>query len=188
MSNEIVERRHADGKRGDTGVKLYLRLILFALMLVTVVYIFSNSAKTQEASTEQSDTVKEIVDEVIPDTVPAKPNIIENIRKLAHFTEFGILGLEVALYVIIFERRRLALAIPLSFALPFAVGFIDESIQVLSSRGQSITDVWIDVGGFASFAAAVYALFGIAMGIVALCGYYRGAKHDSEHGETRLMD
>lgn len=186
MSGKVVSCRPTDGRRGDSGVKMYIRLILLALMLVTVVYIFSNSARSQEESTEQSDTVKEIVDEVIPDAVPAKPDIIENIRKLAHFTEFGLLGVEVALYVIIFERRRLALALPLSFALPFAVGFLDESIQVLSSRGPSITDVWIDVGGFASFAATVYALFGIAVGVVALYRHHSG-KSSSESAEEQPM-
>ena len=55
---------------------------------------------------------------------------------------------------------------PISYACPFAVGFLDESIQVLSERGPSITDVWIDIGGYATFASLAYLIGGAALLII----------------------
>ena len=66
--------------------------------------------------------------------------------------------------LLLFHRRRPAL-FGLALTVPFFVGFIDESIQSLSGRGPLIEDVWIDIGGFATFYALTLAVcfFGIAI-------------------------
>lgn len=141
---------------------LALRIALVLAMLGTVCFIFVNSMLPKQESSEQSSKVEDFLEEVIPDDLPAKQPIIDNTRKIAHFTEYGLLGIEVALYVVIFMRKRLIWAVPASFGIPFAVGFLDESIQVLSDRGPAIEDVWIDIGGYAAFAVLTY-------GVCALC-------------------
>lgn len=147
----------------DKVIRKWVRIVLLVLMLATLVYIFSNSMVPAEESAAQSDTVRDTADKIIPDSVPAKPTILDNIRKLAHFVEFGILGIEVAIYVVFYEKKRLYISLPVSYAVPFIFGFVDESIQVLSSRGPEITDVWIDALGFATFASVVYLVFGAVM-------------------------
>ena len=81
----------------------------------------------------------------------------KNLRKIGHFVEFAILGTEVALFVLFFARK-LRYGI---FSLIFSplVALFDETIQIFSNRGPSITDVWIDTAGFISFGALVYLLY-----------------------------
>ena len=139
--------------------------LLIALMLGTVLFIFINSMLPPEASTEQSDTVKDIIVEILPDDSKAENFVEEYMRKIAHFTEYGLLGVEMAVYLMLFHRRRTYL-FGLALLVPFFVGFIDESIQSLSGRGPLIEDVWIDIGGFATFYALTLAVCFSALAIV----------------------
>jgi VanZ family protein len=76
-----------------------------------------------------------------------------------------LLGFEVALYVILYAKSKLKSA-ALNILTPFAVGFIDEGIQIFSGRGPAITDVLIDASGFITLSIVTY-IFGIL--IRALC-------------------
>lgn len=133
-----------------TRLAKIFRILLIALMIGTVAFIFVNSTLPADESQEQSDAIKDAILEVLPEDSEAYSFVDEYIRKIAHFTEYGLLGIEVAVYIALFERRRLRRA-PLALLLPLFVGFIDESIQIISDRGPSISDVWIDIGGFATF-------------------------------------
>ncbi|MCM1462587.1 MAG: VanZ family protein [Bacteroides sp.] len=67
------------------------------------------------------------------------------VRKIAHATEFGVLGIALAA----FYRRRLRSKLPLlAFAGLFAAA-VDETIQLFSAgRTSQLVDVWIDFAGF----------------------------------------
>lgn len=66
------------------------------------------------------------------------------VRKLAHATEFAVLGLVTSgLYRKSWKNYGFVILIC------FAVAFLDESIQMFSGRGPAILDVWIDVSGAA---------------------------------------
>ena len=70
-------------------------------------------------------------------------------RKLAHFTEFGLLGVWFALFVIMRDRSRLQSIVNcLFFGLSAAV--LDEALQLLSDRGSQVPDVLLDFAGAAS--------------------------------------
>ena len=131
--------------------------LLIAMMIGTVLFIFINSMLPPEKSAEQSDTIKDIIVEILPDDSKAENFVEEYIRKIAHFTEYGLLGIELAVYLLLLHRRRPSL-FGLAMTVPFFVGFIDESIQSLSGRGPLIEDVWIDIGGFATFYALALAV------------------------------
>ena len=87
---------------------------------------------------------------MIPEDTELHSFVTEYIRKIAHFTEYGLLGIEIALYIAFFAQDKKRLA-SLSPAVPFFVGFFDETIQCFSKRGPMIEDVWIDIGGFFTF-------------------------------------
>ena len=131
--------------------------LLIAMMIGTVLFIFINSMLPPETSSEQSEAVKDIIVEILPDNSKAENFVEEYIRKIAHFTEYGLLGIELAVYLLLLHRRRPSL-FGLAMTVPFFVGFIDESIQSLSGRGPLIEDVWIDIGGFATFYALALAV------------------------------
>lgn len=152
----------------ERTLSFWLRAVLIAAMVGTLIFIFYNSSLPKKQSSEQSGVVEEIVDAVIPDEVPVKNVILENIRKIAHFSEYGLLGIEVSLYVFFFLRKKIYLFAPASLLLCVLIGFFDESIQMLSDRGPMISDVWIDVGGFTTFALLSYAVLYIGLGIVKL--------------------
>ena len=146
-------------------IKYLLGWALLALIAGTVVFIFVNSALPPEVSAEQSGTVGGIIAEIIPPDTDLGSFIQEYLRKIAHFTEYGMLGIEISLLVFFYFKRRVLFGCSAA-AVPFFVGFIDESIQILSDRGPSISDVWIDIGGFITFSLLSYAV--LALGDITL--------------------
>lgn len=146
-------------------IKYLLGWALLALIAGTVVFIFVNSALPPEVSAEQSGTVGGIIAEIIPPDTDLGSFIQEYLRKIAHFTEYGMLGIEISLLVFFYFKRRVLFGCSAA-AVPFFVGFIDESIQILSDRGSSISDVWIDIGGFITFSLLSYAV--LALGDITL--------------------
>ncbi len=138
-----------------------VRTIFYIAFLATILFIFVNSALSKEQSGAQSDAVGDFIAGIIPPETALGAAIQENLRKIAHFTEYGLLGIEVAFYIFIFESKRVKKAL-LTPIIPFFVGFFDETIQIFSERGPSVSDVWIDIGGFAFFSALSYITLTIA--------------------------
>ena len=131
-----------------------LKKILVLLMLATVAFIFIQSSMSPEKSAEQSDKVGEIVEEIIPPDTTAGEFVKLNLRKIAHFVEFALLGLEISAYVCLFARRKNVILA--SYPLALFIAFFDETIQIFSGRGSSVKDVWLDFLGFSTASAIVY--------------------------------
>ena len=104
---------------------------------------------------------EEIPEEEIPRREsPFLEFIRPHIRKIAHFLEHGILGLEVFFFCLCMERyggkKRKIMPIGIktiisSMSFGLFVAFLDESIQLLSDRGASVRDMWIDISGYFTF-------------------------------------
>ena len=119
-----------------------------------------------EKSLEESNTSAEILENIIPADTAVGNFVFENIRKIAHFTEYGLLGIELALYVAVFTRnKKKSVLATLLFA--FITAFLDETIQIFSGRTSSIADVWLDLSGFAVFSALTYLMTFLAVKIFA---------------------
>ena len=77
------------------------------------------------------------------------------LRKVAHFTEYAVLGLITALLFDSFKidnaKQYLCAAV-----IGVSVPLIDETIQIFSGRGPALADVWIDISGFALGAAVTF--------------------------------
>ena len=115
----------------------------------------------------------ENVEEIKPQGPFAK-FVKAHLRKLAHFTEYFILGIELFVLFTIIERRRdifgkkhhLSFRFALSaFVIGGAVSFIDESIQIISERGSSVKDMWIDIAGVFSALIISYIVYMISFSI-----------------------
>lgn len=124
--------------------------VLITILVLTLLWIFVQSALPAEVSDAESDKVTEIVDQVVPEEFSLKEFILDNIRKIAHFLEFGALGVE-ALLLLWYSKRLGIREILLGIGFGALVAFLDESLQLISKRGAEILDVWIDIGGYASF-------------------------------------
>ncbi len=143
------------------------KLALMLLIIATTVFIFVQSMLPPSKSQAESDKVGDIIAEIIPPDTEAGDYVQKNIRKIAHFTEFFALGCEVALYVILFMPRIMWATLSLPAAL--IIAFFDESIQMFSGRGPSISDVWIDFAGFLAASAIFYTVAVVVMLIYKKC-------------------
>lgn len=144
-----------------TTITRLINVALLLLIALTLIFIYAQSMKPEEVSKADSDKVSEIVGEIIPPTTKPGAYLQNNIRKVAHFTEFFLLGTEIGIYIVLFMRKYKTVL--LSYPLGLVLAFFDESIQILSDRGPMISDVWVDLFGFSTAITLVYAVLFTAM-------------------------
>lgn len=113
-----------------------------ALLICTLVFIWGNSLLPGDISGAFSDWVKEILEKLLgrrPEDTPGRIPL----RKLAHFTEYAVLGGLLLWYLgMIGKRKRMAIC------LGAIVACVDETIQIfVPGRGPGIRDVCIDCSG-----------------------------------------
>ena len=148
-----------------------LKIIISILILLTIVFIWGHSFMTPEMSTEESSFVKEIVEAVVQSVSNNEaftiPEIV--IRKSAHFFEYAVLGLELAILITINKSlqadenkkrgliKKLLSLYPTAFIISLLVGFVDETIQYFTGRYSSVWDVLLDLAG-ASFSILIFLL------------------------------
>jgi VanZ family protein len=124
-----------------------LSAILIILILLTLAFIWGNSFATIEESEQQSEKV---LDDVKPalETVVGSGNVTEHlIRKLAHFVEYLVLGVMLALLFALLGRHRLQDIVNCAF-IGLLAALIDETIQLFTDRGPQVQDVWLDFIGY----------------------------------------
>lgn len=139
----------------------FLSAILLAFIIATLAFIWSNSLKSIAVSSGESAKALEILRPYLEFFV-GKGNATDHlVRKIAHFTEYFALGIELALFTAV--RRRVdvqGIANCLFAGLSAAV--IDESLQILSGRGSLVSDVLLDFCGVSAGIAITllfYAIF-----------------------------
>jgi VanZ family protein len=121
---------------------------LTVLIILTLALIWGHSLLGREASSEESGFVMELLEPDL-EMVVGEGNVTEFlVRKLAHFTEFFVLGLELLTFFA-YRKPLFPQAFLLALTHGFFAAFLDETIQIFSGRGPMIQDVWLDVSGFA---------------------------------------
>ena len=125
-------------------------LILMALIVCTIAFIWSNSLQNPDESMRRSDVAEKVIRPIVL-ALPVKQWHSEDMvtfitRKLGHFTEYFLLGAELMLLALLlrptFRPRFLWL---LLFA--GAIAAMDESLQLTSGRGAAVSDVMLDIFG-----------------------------------------
>lgn len=122
--------------------------VLLLLLLATLCVIWGHSLEGPEDSSKKSQAVLENIIKPVLGPIFGADNITEHfVRKLGHFTEFFALGLESFLLLWVWRRMSLHWCFHgLHFG--FLVGAIDETLQLFTERGSSLSDVWLDFAGF----------------------------------------
>ncbi len=116
-----------------------------ALILLALAFIWGNSLLPPQKSWEVSDAVQKILSYFTPVGSPsggADGFWGVAVRKLAHFTEFFVLG---GLLRLRFRGQQKAPWLPLLAGLLAAL--VDETIQYYTGRTSLVFDVWIDFCG-----------------------------------------
>jgi len=118
------------------------RRLLLALLVLTLLFIWGNSLLPAEVSRVISRHVTEVLGALLGRPLGAEMGH-GLVRKLAHGTEYLLLGLELSLLVVEKPRHR-----PLVVLLGMAAALVDETIQLfVPGRAGQIRDIWIDLGG-----------------------------------------
>lgn len=141
-----------------------LRLCV-TLLIMNLVFIWGNSLLPGELSGALSHWLKGLLEAIFGSSGgdPAQGHGL--LRKLAHFTEFGCLGMCLTWLFSMLSRPKW-----LSLLCGFSAACVDETIQCfVPDRGPGIKDVMIDTAG-------------VAVGIaVLLFGYTIYKKQKSKH-------
>ena len=156
--------------RKETKQRLLLMTFILSLALV-----WGQSCISKVESQTASDTLVDIIkplEEIKPDEVQTVEYEYYNhlVRKGAHVAEFSIIGVELALLIIVFSKKKLDTFIVFinSVMAGMMIGLIDETIQIFSNRGTQVSDVWFDVLGAglgASVISIVYAVKRMKLGL-----------------------
>ena len=128
------------------------------LILLTVAFIFNNSLFSKDESGAQSGALARLLKPIFDplDKLPFE-EFEHIIRKAAHFSEFGLLGLECALLAFHISRGfKIRDAVYSAFA-TLLVADLDELLQLFTERGSRVSDVFIDFSGAVCGIAAGYA-------------------------------
>lgn len=134
-------------RKKTSPILIFFRILFTCCLIYSVVFIFRNSLEIASVSSEKSEQVQEIVNNVAG-AIGLGPISLHVIRKLAHFTEFMLMGFWFMLCLRVYTRRFVRhISWPLFLGLTTAVA--DETIQLfVDGRGSSVKDVWIDFAGF----------------------------------------
>ena len=146
-----------------------VRLTVFGLLAAaTVWFIFSNCTQSGPVSNLKSGWVAAFLRPILnPNGWLSDAAFHKLVRKLAHFAEFGLLGLWLGAAAAETNLRRKWL---LSAGVCLLVACTDETIQAFHQRTNSLKDVCID------FSGAVCGLAFVAL-IVYLIKRIRGKHH-----------
>lgn len=131
-----------------------LMLVVLAALIATLAFIWSNSLLTEQASSAASAAVLEAVKPLTETFCNEEQDAEHLIRKTAHFVEYGALGCELALLVVLCGRPRFQTVMNGLFA-GLAAAVVDEALQLLSDRGAMVGDILLDFSGVAAGTALV---------------------------------
>lgn len=154
-------------------VLLVLFRILFTFFAVyTTWFIFSNSMEAAAVSSAKSGEVLRMVNGLLS-RMGLDLMTSYQIRKLAHFAEFTVLGFWFMCCLRIYTRKYVRhISWPLLLGL--GIANVDETIQIyVSGRSSSVMDVWIDFSGVCTGVAAAFLLIAFVSSVFYLMGFGR---------------
>ena len=138
--------------------------VLTLLICLTVGFIWGNSLPSKAQSSKTSSGVYAAVKPVLDVVFGVDKVTHGTFRKMAHFSEFFLLGAEVSLlYLLIFgfDWKKCYLV----FLFGLVVAAIDETIQIFTGRGAAVLDVIIDYLGYLT-ACASFILIGVIRSVI----------------------
>lgn len=118
------------------------RVALWLLIAATVGFILTRSMRGKVASDGESQWVTDLLRRILRNDDISHAFV----RKLAHFTEFFLLGAELSGDLWLERRFSVQHYVNVWFAGELCA-LCDETIQIFSGRGPSVADVWLDTAG-----------------------------------------
>ncbi len=141
--------------------------VLVPTIILTLVWIFYASSMSKEDSAALSGKFSEIFGDIINRIASIFTDEPISIRKLAHFAEYALLGVQTSLLAHFVSRKSFQTACNV-FLAGISTAVLDESIQILASRGPAVKDIIIDLFGYSTGGLCVFAVLLIIAVIKAL--------------------
>ena len=143
--NPIYKQNNTPGRKvAGLTKRSGFRIMLSVLIIITLIFIWTNSRHNGIESNAQSDKIvtqlKPIID---PKNKIGTDDLSFIIRKAAHFCEYSLLGAELCLFFYSLKIKEI-------FAPPFFIlmsATIDETIQIYYERTSSVKDIILDFCG-----------------------------------------
>lgn len=157
-------------------VLLILFRILFTVFAaLTTVFIFKNSLESGALSSERSHDVAVLLNSLLGRAGIA-PLSEYAVRKLAHFSEFALLGFWFSLCLRVYTRHYIRhISWPLLLVL--LIANMDETIQLyVANRAGMVSDVWIDFLGGMGGTLCAFLMIALLDGFWYLLGFGRHPK------------
>lgn len=133
--------------------------LLTVLSVLTLLFIWGNSALPAAASTVLSDWVRGHLPSFGGGGGGASSYFV---RKLAHFSEFALLGIFVTWLSLIGRPGKMPPVHTIALCGIFTA-LIDETIQLFNDRSSQVKDVWIDFSGFMAGFLVALAIYSVAV-------------------------
>lgn len=153
---EMIYGSAGEDRAGNVR-RILWRIIVTAAFFACVIFIWNNSLKSAEVSAEYSGRVTEIVNEIMESM--GQGSVTEHfVRKLAHFSEYGLEGVLTLLLFLAycFDHGKYFWKIAVTGS---ATALVDESIQFFSpGRAPGFWDICIDMAGFLCGMLLMYAV------------------------------
>ena len=157
-----------------------ITVLLSLCVLANMAMIFCMSAEDRTESGDRSGEIADVVVDVMYPDFDQRPaaeqesifqKVHKFIRKLAHFSEFALLGFLTAFLVAHLAARFLRLTAILQWVRPAAFCLLyaasDEIHQMFSERGPAVTDVFLDFAGAICGILAARVIVWIASAVIA---------------------
>ncbi len=140
---------------------LIIRIVLTVLTVAAVGFIFWNSSMSAVESTEESSPVTDMLNGFLR-SLGVRITLTEGVvRKLAHFTEYTILGLLLSSTVYSYVRRGKKMLLP-TLLIGAVIPICDELIQLFpEGRSCEVRDMLIDFCGVALATLIVFLIISI---------------------------
>ena len=146
------------------------RILFTGFVLWTIVFIFRNSLENPAVSAARSQQVTVMLNHALA-RLHVGPLGEYTVRKLAHFSEFALLGFAYTLCLRVYTRKYIRhVSWPLLLGL--LVANADETIQTfVAGRAGSVRDVWIDFAGCCAGVVAGLCLMILLGAVFVLAGF-----------------
>ena len=152
-------------------------IVSLVVVTATTAFIFSNSMQDTADSWDKSNIVAALLEPILRRLYNHAGSWFEwatttgvitygvFVRKLAHFTEYFILGAECALVTTILTRRIATPHLWGCLFVPLAVAVLDEFAQSFFDRTSQVADVLLDFAGACSGIIVVLIIAAIVLSI-----------------------
>lgn len=123
-------------------------IIMLVLMVLALAFIWGHSMIPAVDSAEESRWVGQWITPFLERFVGAGNVTDHLVRKLAHFCEYGVLGVILGALALLWKPANAFFRGSYAFLLALATAVVDESIQLVADgRGAQVQDILLDAAG-----------------------------------------